>query len=116
MILWVEEFRLTQLRLVVYPIICRVLYIPGGAGFCPSTVFHCFLATFCIWFCCPQDLLSSILKPQGEVLQLGTRLASTTFPTFMGEIAFKGRGFRDVQRTGPGGPVQAPETRETTSK
>ena len=27
-----------QLRLVVYPIICRVLNIPGGAGFLPSTV------------------------------------------------------------------------------
>ena len=27
-----------QLRLVVYPIIYRVLYIPGGAGFLPSTV------------------------------------------------------------------------------
>ena len=27
-----------QLRLVVYPIIYRVLYIPGGAGFIPSTV------------------------------------------------------------------------------
>ena len=31
-----------QLRLVVYPIICRVLCIPGGAGFLPSTVFHYF--------------------------------------------------------------------------
>ena len=29
---------LDQLRLVVYPIICKVLYIPGGAGFLPSTV------------------------------------------------------------------------------
>ena len=29
---------LHQLRLVVYPIIDRVLYIPGGAGFQPSTV------------------------------------------------------------------------------
>ena len=29
---------LHQLRLVVYPIIYRVLYIPGGAGFLPSTV------------------------------------------------------------------------------
>ena len=29
-----------QLRLVVYPIIYRVLYIPGGAGFLPSTVFY----------------------------------------------------------------------------
>ena len=30
-----------QLRLVVYPIIYRVLYISGGAGFLPSTVgFH----------------------------------------------------------------------------
>ena len=27
-----------QLRLVVYPIIYKVLYIPGGAGFLPSTV------------------------------------------------------------------------------
>ena len=27
-----------QLRLVVYPIIYRDLYIPGGAGFLPSTV------------------------------------------------------------------------------
>ena len=30
---------LHQVRLVVYPIICKVLYIPGGAGFRPSTVF-----------------------------------------------------------------------------
>jgi len=29
---------LRQLRLVVYPIICRVFYIPRGAGFLPSTV------------------------------------------------------------------------------
>ena len=27
-----------HLRLVVYPIIYKVLYIPGGAGFQPSTV------------------------------------------------------------------------------
>ena len=27
-----------QLRLVVSAIICQVLYIPGGAGFLPSTV------------------------------------------------------------------------------
>ena len=30
-----------QLRLVVYPIIYREFYIPGGAGFLPSTVFTC---------------------------------------------------------------------------
>ena len=29
---------LHQLRLVVYPIIYKVLYIPGGAGSLPSTV------------------------------------------------------------------------------
>ena len=29
---------LHQFMLVVYPIIYRVLYIPGGAGFLPSTV------------------------------------------------------------------------------
>ena len=27
-----------QLRLVVYPIVYKVLHIPGGAGFLPSTV------------------------------------------------------------------------------
>ena len=40
---------LHQLRLVVYPINCRVLYmlyIPGGAGFLPSTVWNP-LTTFC---------------------------------------------------------------------
>ena len=31
---------LHQLRLVVYPIIYRVSYIPGGAGFQPSTAVH----------------------------------------------------------------------------
>ena len=30
-----------QLRLVVYPIIHKVLYIPGGARVLPSTVWHC---------------------------------------------------------------------------
>ena len=34
---------LHQLRLVVFPIIYRVSYIPGGAGFQPSTVWTCFL-------------------------------------------------------------------------
>jgi len=34
---------LHQLRLVAFPISYRVLYIPGGAGFLPSTVFDWFL-------------------------------------------------------------------------
>ncbi len=34
----VQKCGVHQLRLVVYPIIYRVLYIPGGAGFLPSTV------------------------------------------------------------------------------
>ena len=33
-----EEIQLTSYRLVVYPTIFRVLYIPSGAGFLPSTV------------------------------------------------------------------------------
>ena len=36
---------LHQLRLVVYPIIYRVLYIPGGVGFQPSTVGTQYLTT-----------------------------------------------------------------------
>ena len=61
---------LDQLRLVVYPIIYKVLYIPGGAGFRPSTVctkptdwfelfINCIFSTFyflawqtCIWGMC----------------------------------------------------------------
>jgi len=35
-----------QLRLVVYLIIYRVFYIPGGAGFLPSTVFRISLDKF----------------------------------------------------------------------
>ena len=35
---WWKKSGIHQLRLVVYPIIYRVLYIPGGAGFLPSTV------------------------------------------------------------------------------
>ena len=38
MILLMDKI-LHQVRLVVYPIIYRVLYILGGAGFLPSTVF-----------------------------------------------------------------------------
>ena len=37
---------LHQLRLVVYPIIYRVLYIPGGAGFLPSTVSQWFSVVY----------------------------------------------------------------------
>ena len=36
-LLMVQKSRKIQLRLVVYPIY-KVLYIPGGAGFLPSTV------------------------------------------------------------------------------
>ena len=51
-----------QLRLVVYPIIYRVSYIPGGAGFQPSTVgIHCvnicygvFLGGFHLTVVCSQ--------------------------------------------------------------
>ena len=42
---------LHQLRLVVHPIIYRVLYIPGGAGFLPSTVGHSFLLFASIFLC-----------------------------------------------------------------
>jgi len=34
----VQKSGVYQLRLVVYPIIFKVLYIPGGAGFLPATV------------------------------------------------------------------------------
>ena len=53
-----------QLRLVVYPIISMVSYIPGGAGFQPSTVWI-FLATIGWWMLVVDCLFgkdSSILK------------------------------------------------------
>ena len=37
-LLMVQKSGVHQLRLVAYPIIYRVLYIPGGVGFLPSTV------------------------------------------------------------------------------
>ena len=37
-LLLMAEKPANQLRLVVFPISCRVSYIPGGAGFQPSTV------------------------------------------------------------------------------
>ena len=36
-LLMVQKFCVHQLRLVVYPTIFKVFYIPGGAGFLPST-------------------------------------------------------------------------------
>ena len=36
-----------QLRLVVYPIMYKVLYIPGGARFLPSTVYFTQILRFC---------------------------------------------------------------------
>ena len=38
LLLMVQKSGGHQLRLVVYPIIYRIVYIPGGAGFLPSTV------------------------------------------------------------------------------
>ena len=45
MILLMAEI-MHQLRLVVYPIIYRVLYITGGAGFLPSTVYSILYTDF----------------------------------------------------------------------
>jgi len=48
-----EEILRQLLGQVIYPIICRGLgYIPGGAGFLPSTVclFH-FPSTYLTWIC-----------------------------------------------------------------
>ena len=46
------EWSCYQLRLVVYPIIYRVSYIPGGARFQPSTVVK-------IWFIIPMETTTS---------------------------------------------------------
>ena len=37
-LLMVQKIRRSPVDMVVYPIIYRVLYMPGGAGFHPSTV------------------------------------------------------------------------------
>ena len=49
-----EIWRENQLKLVVYPIVFGVSYIPGGAGFQPSTVSMCLSAYF------PLDLFRSV--------------------------------------------------------
>jgi len=50
-----------QLRLVVYPIICRVSNIPGGARFLPSTTF---LKDISSWWFQPNWKIGSF--PQGS--------------------------------------------------
>ena len=51
---WWKKSGVYQLRLVVYPIIYRVSYMSGGAGFLPSTgVFHstrCWSSSFLVAF------------------------------------------------------------------
>ncbi len=46
---WWLKSGVHQLRLLVFPIIFRVSYIPGGAGFQPSTVFHPGLCCMFMW-------------------------------------------------------------------
>ena len=65
-ILLMEEI-LHQLRLVVYPIIYMVLYIPGGAGFLPSTVSIPQGSNLgCVWFLLPSNLGGLPLKKWHE--------------------------------------------------
>ena len=48
--LMVQKSGKHQLGLVVFPIIYKVIYIPGGAGCLPSTVASMYDGTFtCIW-------------------------------------------------------------------
>ena len=46
---WCRKSGVHQLRLVVFPSIYRVSYIPGGAGFQPSTVSQLFGTMICFW-------------------------------------------------------------------
>ena len=48
-ILLLMEEILHQLRLVVFPTIYRVSYIPDGAGFQPSTVSYSFIYCVCVF-------------------------------------------------------------------
>ncbi len=53
-----------QLRLVVYPMIYQVLYIPGGAGFLPSTVSRQIF--------CPQKLQVDNVSKKRDLYTPGT--------------------------------------------
>ena len=59
--------------MVVYPIIFRVLYIPGGAGFQPSTVGRKHKARRYIFpfakFCMHDDLRAIRLRPTGLLFE-----------------------------------------------
>jgi len=46
-LLLMEEHPANQLRLVVYPIMYQVVFIPGGAGFLPSTVYGSVKSSTC---------------------------------------------------------------------
>ena len=48
--LMVQKSGKHQMRLVVFPIIYKVIYIPGGAGFLPSTLASMYDGIFtCTW-------------------------------------------------------------------
>ena len=55
-----------HLRLVVYRIICVVFYVPGGAGFLPSTVVMQYLHRFLYQtrFCCLASLPVGLRHPK----------------------------------------------------
>ena len=59
-----------QVRLVVYPIIYKVLYIPGGAGFQPSTVSSILLSP---WVGCAEALLHPGWQFWGETASVNLR-------------------------------------------
>ena len=71
---WQPEIRQThQLRLVVDPIIYKVLYIPGGAGFQPSTVVTSTVVTlmeFFEWHQFPQSWGLEMLKDLNRLFLL----------------------------------------------
>ena len=50
-----------------YPIFCRVLTIPGGAGFLPSTVCRCISLDFSVEIWGPWKNLDCITQPYGNI-------------------------------------------------
>ena len=77
-ILLMEEI-LHKLRLVVYPIICRVvLYIPGGClGFQPSTVSSTTWQGSCQSVLMPRGYCSFARKPKGRQRQAEKEVVSS---------------------------------------
>ena len=88
---WMKKSGVYQLRLVIYPIIYRVLYIPGGClGFLPSTVYSGYIL---YKNCVTLRTLPSLKLRIGIITQVHSRENPPGFHIHIKSLSNRGLGF-----------------------